>query len=62
MKNIICIVGSSADDSLGVGTLLVGTEYERTSEGWRLATQSGWVDCYDIMVHYDDGTTDSPTE
>jgi len=42
-------IGSCSDDSIGIGTILFGSEYRRTDEGFELLTQDGWITCYDVV-------------
>ena len=46
-------IGSSADDSIGIGYILQGSKYNKTSEGYELLCEFGgvsqWVNVYDII-------------
>lgn len=51
-------LGSSADDSIGVGTILKGTAYRNTDEGYELQLEDGrWIEVYDVIKVYGWNTT-----
>lgn len=42
-------IGSSADDSIGIGTLLISPDYKKTEDGHELKSKEGeWIQCYDV--------------
>ena len=44
-------LGSSRDDSIGVGNLIRGTEYRRTDSGFEILLFDGeWLPVYDVVL------------
>ena len=43
-------LGSSADDSVGVGYMIRGSEYRRTEDGYELLCLDGeWIEVFDVI-------------
>ena len=57
-------IGSCADDSIGIGTMIIGDKYRVASSGdyayeVHYAPSDEWIECYDVVVvHVLDEDTD----
>jgi len=55
-------LGSCADDSIGIGTMIIGTDYRRATGDYPFEVyyqpSDVWIECYDVVTV----TLDSETE
>jgi hypothetical protein len=40
-------IGSSSDDSIGVGTPILGTDIRKVDDGYEIYRSGEWFKCYD---------------
>ena len=47
-------IGSCADDSIGIGTMIIGDKYRNSSSDYAFdvyyAPSDEWIECYDVVV------------
>lgn len=42
-------IGSCSDDSIGIGTLLIGISYMKLDDGFLLLVDGDLISCYDVV-------------
>ncbi len=47
-------LGSCAVDRFGCGTILIGTDVRKGSDGYEVFVDGDWIECYDVVEVYGD--------